>query len=88
MFVPLDDAIQRATSEGSRATPSADEGHKELQWADPFVVATARVKGLTVVTEEKGGTTKKPKIPSVCQALGVPCVNVLSFLRDQGWSFA
>jgi hypothetical protein len=36
----------------------------------------------------QGGTTTKPKIPSVCQALGVPCVNVLSFLRNQSWSFA
>jgi len=61
---------------------------KNRNGADPFVIATARVKGLTVVTEEKGGTTNKPKIPSECQALGVSCVNVLSFLRDQGWSFA
>jgi hypothetical protein len=88
MFVPLDEAIQRATSEVLARHPLLMKATKNRNGADPFVIATARVKSLTVVTEEKGGTTTKPKIPSVCQALGVPCVNVLSFLRDQGWSFA
>jgi len=60
---------------------------KNRNGADPFVIATAQVMGLTVVTEEKGGTDAKPKMPSVCQVLGVPCIDVLSFLRDQGWSF-
>jgi hypothetical protein len=88
MFVPLDDAIQRATSEVLARHPLLMKATKNRNGADPFVIATARVKSLTVVTEELGGTTTKPKIPSVCQALGVPCINVLSFLRDQGWSFA
>jgi Domain of unknown function (DUF4411) len=88
MFVPLDDAIQRATSEVLARHPLLMKATKNRNGADPFVIATAWVKSLTVVTEELGGTTTKPKIPSVCQALGVPCINVLSFLRDQGWSFA
>jgi hypothetical protein len=87
MFVPLDDAIQRATSEVLARHPLLMKATKNRNGADPFVIATARVKSLTVVTEEKGGTGTKPKIPSVCQALSVPCINVLSFLRDQGWSF-
>ncbi len=88
MFVPLDDAIQRATSEVLARHPLLMKATKNRNGADPFVIATARVKSLTVVTEELGGTTTKPKIPSVCQALGVPCINVLSFLRNQSWSFA
>ncbi len=88
MFVPLDDDIQRATSEVLAQHPLLMKATKNRNGADPFVIATARVRSLTVVTEEKGGTETKPKIPSVCGALGVPCVNVLSFLRDQGWSFA
>jgi hypothetical protein len=88
LFVPLDDAIQRATSEVLARHPLLMKATKNRNGADPFVIATARVRSLTVVTEEKGGTDTKPKIPSVCKALGVPCVNVLSFLRDQGWSFA
>jgi Domain of unknown function (DUF4411) len=88
MFVALDEAIQMATSEVLAQHPFLMKATKNRNGADPFVIATARVKSLTVVTEEKGGTAAKPKIPSVCQAIGVPCVNVLSFLRDQGWSFA
>jgi hypothetical protein len=88
MFVALDETIQRATSEVLAQHPLLMKATKNRNGADPFVIATACVRSLTVVTEEKGGTASKPKIPSVCQALGVPCVNVLSFLRDQGWSFA
>jgi predicted nucleic acid-binding protein len=87
LFVPLDDAIQRATSEVLAGHPLLMKATKNRNGADPFVIATAQVRGLTVVTEEKGGTDTKPKIPSVCAALRVPCVNVLSFIRDQGWSF-
>jgi predicted nucleic acid-binding protein len=87
LFVPLDDAIQRATSEVLARHPLLMKATKNRNGADPFVIATAQVRGLTVVTEEKGGTDTKPKIPSVCAALRVPCVNVLSFIRDQGWSF-
>ena len=87
LFVPLDDAIQRATSEVLLAHPLLMKATKNRNGADPFVIATAQVRDLTVVTEEKGGTDTKPKIPSVCAALRVPCVNVLSFIRDQGWSF-
>jgi hypothetical protein len=87
LFVPLDDAIQRATSEVLVAHPLLMKATKNRNGADPFVIATAQVRGLTVVTEEKGGTDTKPKIPSVCAALRVPCVNVLSFIRDHGWSF-
>jgi predicted nucleic acid-binding protein len=88
LFVPLDDAIQRATSEVLARHPLLMKATKNRNGADPFVIATALVRGLTVVTEEQGGTDTKPKIPSVCAALRVPCVNVLSFIRDQGWTFA
>ncbi len=87
LFVPLDNAIQRATSEVLARHPLLMKATKNRNGADPFVIATAQARGLTVVTEEKGGTDTKPKIPSVCAALRVPCINVLSFIRTQGWSF-
>lgn len=88
LFVELDDAMQLATSEVLAQHPLLMKATKNRNGADPFVIATARVRSLTVVTEEQGGSATKPKIPSVCQALGVPCVSVLRFLREQGWSFA
>lgn len=54
--------------------------------ADPFVVALAKTREGTVVTEEE----LKPnaaKIPNVCQHLGVPCMNLEKFMQVQGWSF-
>ncbi len=87
MFVPLDDDIQRATSAVLEQHPLLMKATKNRNGADPFVIATARVRKFTVVTEEKGGTATRPKIPSVCQSLGVPCINVLSFIRAQRWSF-
>ncbi|HTR72333.1 MAG TPA: DUF4411 family protein [Solirubrobacteraceae bacterium] len=87
MFVPLDDTIQSATSAVLEQHPLLMKATKNRNGADPFVIATARVKGSTVVTEEKGGTAARPKIPSVCESLGVPCINVLGFIRANGWRF-
>jgi hypothetical protein len=54
--------------------------------ADPFVIACAKVRGGTVVTEER----LKPqaaKIPNVCQRFSVPCMDLETFMQQQGWSF-
>ena len=54
--------------------------------ADPFVIALAKTRNGTVVTEEE----LKPnaaKIPNVCQHFGVPCMNLEQFMQVQGWSF-
>lgn len=71
VYVPLDEPIQRATSDVLRDHPLLMKATKNRNGGDPFVIATAQVLGLTVVTEERGGSLSKPKIPSVCQALGV-----------------
>lgn len=54
--------------------------------ADPFVIACTKVRGGTVVTEER----LKPhaaKIPNVCQHFSVPCMDLETFMQQQGWSF-
>jgi nucleotide-binding universal stress UspA family protein len=56
--------------------------------ADPFVIALARRHGLTVVSEERrSGNPSAPKIPNVCAARGVRCVNLLGLMADLGWTF-
>lgn len=55
--------------------------------SDPFVIAVARLRNATVVTGEKGGTAQKPKIPSVCAAMGIPCVELLAMIKREGWVF-
>ena len=54
--------------------------------ADPFVIACAKIKGGTVVTEEQ----LKPnaaKIPNVCAHFKVPCIDLEKFMQQQGWTF-
>ncbi len=54
--------------------------------ADPFVIACARIRQGTVVTEER----LKPnaaKIPNVCEHFGIPYLNLEQFMQAQDWSF-
>ena len=54
--------------------------------ADPFVIACAKIRKGTVVTEE----LMKPhaaKIPNVCDHFDIPCVNLEDFMKQQKWSF-
>lgn len=55
--------------------------------ADPFVVATASLLDLPVVTHEQGGTREKPRIPYVCRQLNIPCLAMLEVIRTEDWIF-
>lgn len=81
----------RAVMEKTRAVLSQYPGLTQASTgrgkADPFVIATAWELGMTVVTEERGGSEAKPKIPSVCKSLGIDCLSVVDLIRREGWSF-
>lgn len=51
--------------------------------ADPYIIACALINGLIVITEEKN-KPNRIDIPSVCDALEVPCISVWQFLNDEG----
>jgi hypothetical protein len=54
--------------------------------ADPFVIAAAKVKNGTVVTEEH----LKPnaaKIPNVCKHFGIPYTDLEGFMKELKWTF-
>jgi hypothetical protein len=63
--------------------------------ADPFVIACAKIRNGTVVTEEGWSRTGAPltpkpnaaKIPNVCKHFNVPCANLEAFMQQQGWKF-
>ena len=56
--------------------------------ADPFVIAVAKLRAATVVTGEgSNGTENRPKIPYICQELGIPCIRLLDVIRLEGWKF-
>lgn len=68
---------------------------KGMPVADPFVIACAKAKNGTVVTEEgwlhpSQTLTLKPnaaKIPNVCRHFKIPCVDLEEFMHQQGWTF-
>ena len=54
--------------------------------ADPFVVASAKIKGACVVTEEKK-VKNAAKIPNVCEYFDIECTNIEGFMENEGWEF-
>jgi len=88
LYVPLNPGVQRATREVLAAHPRLMGKGGGRNAADPFVIGLARAQGGVVVTEETmTGNLSKPRIPDVCDALDVPCVNLVGFIQRQGWSY-
>jgi len=57
---------------------------KEKFQADPFVIAQAKVGSYTVITEETGPTSRA-KIPGVCNAMKVECINLMQLIDEEDW---
>lgn len=60
--------------------------------ADPWLIAQARCRKLTVISEEKFRNTSivaNYKLPNVCAdpLFNVPCVDLLGLVKGQGWTF-
>lgn len=87
LFAPLEPAVMAAVREVLAAFPRLVGTLKQRNRADAFVIALAKVDGLTVVTEERGGTPDRPRIPLICDHFGVLCINTLEFIRETGLTF-
>jgi hypothetical protein len=88
LFVDLDDEQQQEVRAIMAAHAGILQPSEDRVNADPFVIALARCRGLTVVSEERrSGNPNTPKIPNVCTARGVRCVNLLGLMADLGWTF-
>lgn len=60
----------------------------DVNVADPWLIATASVKGYTLVTFEQSAgiispqnPSGKPKIPDIAREFGVKCVNLFYFMK-------
>jgi hypothetical protein len=85
LFVTMDAEILRRGGEVINQFPSLVDPEKLRGTADPFVIALAAERNLTVVTAEKPKPSK-PKIPDVCQALKVPCISLIELFRRERWT--
>lgn len=88
LFIPLDEDIQAATRRVLDAHPKLMGRGGGRNEADPFVIALACIRNAVVVTEETPtGNLDKPRIPDVCDALGIRCIGLVQFAREQCWVF-
>lgn len=67
--------------------PMLTKGGTGRSAGDPFVIALAALRSCPLVTQEKGGSATKPRIPYVCGARGVGCMTLLEVIRAERWSF-
>jgi hypothetical protein len=88
LIVPIDEAQQIAVARILSQFPNLINPNKNRSMGDPFFIALAQTEGLILVTGEKNrGNPNKPKIPDVCDALSILCLNVLDLIRHEGWRF-
>jgi Domain of unknown function (DUF4411) len=88
LVLPLDEGVMAETRTVLEAFPRLTGQARGRNKADPFVIATAKKDDLILVTEEGArGNQNRPKIPFVCNELEIPCINVLAFIEEQGWTF-
>lgn len=88
LFVPLAAEVQRATRTVLAEHPKLlGIGGGPRNGADPFVIGLALAHGGAVVTQEnRRGSLDKPKIPDVCEAMGVRCLTLPEFVDEQDWT--
>lgn len=89
MLVDIDDAIQGAMRHIMGIYPKLVDTSKGKSGADPFVIAVAMTPNpsLAVVTEERGGSASKPRIPFVCRQEELHCISLLQLIEEQNWTF-
>jgi Domain of unknown function (DUF4411) len=88
LFVDLDEDIQVATISILAAHPKLTGSGGGRHQADPFVIGLAHARNGVVVTEETmSNNLNKPRIPDVCRAMGIRCINLVQFAQDQCWRF-
>lgn len=89
MFVEIDDEVQAHVVALMATYPKLVDTAKGKSGGDPFVIALAMsvTPHLTVVTDEKGGSGKSPKIPYVCNQEGIASVNLLTLIDNEDWVF-
>lgn len=76
--------VQWAKTMNKHYTQNAIDVFLETDLADPWLIAYALNKDITIVTYEKSEPKRKKqiKIPDVCNQFGVRCINTVDMLRE------
>lgn len=87
-FFPSSEAIQQEVRIILLSHRGLVEGGNKKNSADPFVIALAKLYECKVVTEEVPTKQENaPKIPDVCDAYQIECVNFVGFAREEKLAF-
>lgn len=82
-FISSGPDIQRMVREILQKYPTLVTGSRKSNGADPFVIALAKLKNCTLVSDETWAGDGQPvKIPNVCDAYGVRLIKFVDFLRE------
>jgi hypothetical protein len=84
MFITPDETVQGQVDHIVNTYTGLVSAGKEKFQADPFVIAQAKVNGYTVITEETG-IGSLSKIPGVCAAMKVECINLMQLIDEEDW---
>lgn len=77
---------QRACRDILSRNPGFANPESTKPWADPFVIAEAKVTGATVVTQEHARGMNK--IPAICDRENIPCLDMFGFFAHVGIRFS
>ena len=85
--VDIDDVQQQHMAYILGKHPRLVDTVKGRSGCDPFVIALARsyASPLTVISQEIGGSLDRPKIPTVCRAEKMQCVDLVGFIQAEQW---
>lgn len=87
---PSDDSIQDVVKYIEKKYPGLKTASMPAgkNFADPFVIAMAKVYEAKVVQNEGfSGNLNGPKIGDVCRAMGIDCIQVHRIIREENWIF-
>jgi hypothetical protein len=89
LFLEETVAVQRAVRRLMATHHDPARPTKGISGADPFVIAMVSEGGASwsVVADEHPGSRENRKIPFVCAAEGVRCMNFRQMMLAEGWQF-
>lgn len=62
------------------------QGKTRQFYADPWLIAQAKINSLTVITEEKKNNSPR-QIPTVCTEFNIKCLDLLGLIKERNWVF-
>jgi hypothetical protein len=84
IFITPDETVQGKVDHIVNTYTGLVSAGREKFQADPFVIAQAKVNSYTVITEETG-IGSLAKIPGVCNAMKVECINLMQLIDEEDW---